>query len=569
MNHQKPLQGKGTDRSAPGGAVLHASTVWVGDWEADPRLNLLRRGSGSVHLEPKAMELLLFLARHPGQVLSRDELLAGVWPDLVVGDDALTQAVIKLRRALGDDTHEPSYVQTVPKRGYRLIAPVHAATATGDTASAARKRSRLDLRFVLAVAGLAAAALFLSRDDGPSITTPPPDAALVAATPLDARPTIVVLPFQPIGEDQEQTYLVRGLAADLSAALAGLSGLSVVASGSPLAAVRDGSSSARYRVWGGVRRTGERLVVEVRLTESTTGRQLWAERYDRPFLDIFAVQDEIGKRIAETLAVRVTEAEHLRLARRFSRSVDAYDLFLRAQQRLLVRAQPDNEQARSLYRRAVRLDPSFARAYGGLALTYAADYRNQWDDAGGAALRRALEMAQTAMQIDPSLAEVRWVMAYVRSQERRHAEALSHLDEALAISPSYADALALKGGIHTYIGDPAGTVPLIRNAMRLDLEAGYLYFLLLGRAYFFLDDLEQALINLGEAIARNPASLEAHVYLAATLARAGDQSGAEWEAEEIRAIEPGFASRDWLATYPMSDSEQQELLASLLAGLAL
>jgi TolB-like protein/Tfp pilus assembly protein PilF len=378
-----------------------------------------------------------------------------------------------------------------------------------------------------------------------------------------------VLPFQPIGEDREQNYLARGLAADLTAALTGLSGLSVVASASAMAADRDGSSTPRYRVWGGVRRTGERLVVEVRLTESATGQQLWAQRYDRPFHDIFAVQDEIGKRIAEALAVRVTEAERLRLARRFSRSVDAYDLFLRAQERLLIRAQSENEQARALYRQAVRLDPSFARAYGGVALTYAADYRNQWGDAGGAALRRALEMAQTAMQIDPSLPEVHWVMGYVRSQERRHAEALAHLDRALAISPYYADALALKGGIRTYIGDPASTVPLLRQAMRLAPEAGYLYFLLLGRAYFFLDDLEQALINLGEAVARNPASLEARVYLAATLARAGDQSGAEWEAEEVRAIEPGFAGRDWLATYPMTDTQQQGLLATLLAGLSL
>ena len=569
MNQQKPLQGPRTDLSVPDGAVLHASTVRIGDWEANPALNLLRRGSGSVHLEPKAMELLLFFSQHPGQVLSRDELLSGVWQGLVVGDDALTQAVIKLRRALGDDTREPRYIQTVPKRGYRLIAPVDAAAATGNPAPAARKRSRPYLRFILAVAGLVSAALYLHRDDRPSVITPLPDAAPVAETHLAARPTIVVLPFQLIGEDQEQTYLARGLAADLTADLAGLSGLSVVASDLATDPGRDRFDTARYRVWGGVRRTGERLVVEVRLMESASGRQLWAERYDRPFLDIFAVQDEIGKRIAETLAVSVTEAERLRLARRFSRSVDAYDLFLRAQERLLVRVQPENEQARALYRQAVRLDPSFARAYGGLALTYAADYRNQWDDASGVALRRALEMAQTAMQIDPSLPEVHWVMGYVRSQERRHAEALAHLDQALAISPSYADALALKGGIHTYIGEPAGTLPLLRHAMRLNPESGYLYFLLLGRGYFFLDDLEQALINLGEAIARNPANLEARVYLAATLARAGDQSGAAWEAEEVRAIEPGFASRDWLATYPMTDARQRELLASLLAGLAL
>ena len=94
-----------------------------------------------------------------------------------------------------------------------------------------------------------------------------------------------------------------------------------------------------------------------------------------------------------------------------------------------------------------------------------------------------------------------------------------HLDDALALAPSFADALALQAGINTYIGQPAASVPLLRRAMRLNPGAGYLYFLLLGRAYFFLDDSEQALINLREAIARNPTSLEAHIYQAAALLR--------------------------------------------------
>jgi tetratricopeptide (TPR) repeat protein len=178
-------------------------------------------------------------------------------------------------------------------------------------------------------------------------------------------------------------------------------------------------------------------------------------------------------------------------------------------------------------------------------------------------------MAQTAIQIDPSLPEVHWVIGYVRAQQRRHEEALAHLDRALNLSPSFADALALKGGIHTYIGDPAGAVPLLRRAMRLSPEAGYLYFLLLGRTYFFLDDTEQSLINLREAIARNPASLEARVYLSAALSRAGDQDAAEWEAEELRAIQPEFTTRGWLATYPMTDQPQRERLVSVLAGLGL
>ena len=103
----------------------------IGDWDADFALNLLRRGQQAVHLEPKAMELLFFLAGHPGEVVSRDDLLAALWDGVVVGDDALTQAVIKLRKAFGDNPREPSYIQTVPKRGYRLIAQVGAPVPSG------------------------------------------------------------------------------------------------------------------------------------------------------------------------------------------------------------------------------------------------------------------------------------------------------------------------------------------------------------------------------------------------------------------------------------------------------
>ncbi len=178
-------------------------------------------------------------------------------------------------------------------------------------------------------------------------------------------------------------------------------------------------------------------------------------------------------------------------------------------------------------------------------------------------------MANVAAQIDPQMPETHWVLGYVNTQRRHHDEALAHLDRALAMAPGFADAFALKGGIKTYVGDPEASIPLLRKAMRLQPTAGYLYFLLLGRAYFFLDDAEQAEFNLREAIERNPANLEAHVYLAATLLNSGDADGAEWEAEEIQSLDPGFSIRAWLETYPMTDARQVAHLTSSLGSLAL
>ena len=178
-------------------------------------------------------------------------------------------------------------------------------------------------------------------------------------------------------------------------------------------------------------------------------------------------------------------------------------------------------------------------------------------------------MARTAVRIDPELPEAHWALGYVSAQRRDHDAALAHLDKALAVAPAFADAVALKGGIFTYIGRPQSSIPLLRKAIRLKPSAGYLDYLRLERAYFFLCDFEQAAINLCGAIARNPANLEAHVYLVATLQRGGDPTGADCKAEEVRTLDPPFATGQWLTTYPMTDPGQRETLASALARLGL
>ncbi|MGB5248754.1 MAG: tetratricopeptide repeat protein, partial [Gammaproteobacteria bacterium] len=168
-----------------------------------------------------------------------------------------------------------------------------------------------------------------------------------------------------------------------------------------------------------------------------------------------------------------------------------------------------------------------------------------------------------------TLPEIHWVLGYVKTQQRRHEEALGHLDDALKLDPRFADALALKGGIMTYTGRPEETITLLRQAMRLNPAAGYLYFMTLGRAYFFLGDHEQAIINLREALSRNPASLELHVYLAAALQLGGDQDEAEWQAQEIRSIKPDFTVSAMLETYPLVDNGQLAKLSSTLGELGL
>jgi tetratricopeptide (TPR) repeat protein len=307
----------------------------------------------------------------------------------------------------------------------------------------------------------------------------------------------------------------------------------------------------------------------VQLVESGTGHQVWSERYDRPIGDLFDLQRAISQEVVAQLAIEVTAAERERLAKRYTRNLEAYDYFLRGQVDLLLRQREANRSAREWYRKAIERDPAFARAYAGLALSYIADYRNQWNEDRSASLQHATAMASSALQIDPDIPQVHWVLGYVAAQKRQHEEALARLRHALELDQSYADAYALMGGINTYKGQPAKSVPLLREAIRLRPDAGYLYYLLLGRAYFFLGDQEQSLINLREALARNPTNLEARVYLAAAEVANRDLDGAEWEADEIRTLKPDFDISAWFETYPMTDPGQISQLSGALESAGL
>ncbi|HUP29541.1 MAG TPA: winged helix-turn-helix domain-containing protein [Usitatibacter sp.] len=527
----------------------------VGEWTVEPALDRLSAAGKTVKLESKAMAVLVYLAERPGEVVGRETLLAEVWKGVFVGDDSLTQVVIKLRKALGDDPDRPKYIETITKRGYRLIAPV--------TRGAVRSSPRLPW---LSVAGITAALLgaFAAWWYTSSPELPPlPQAAASSEAVRSAQPAIAIRAFEAIGNDPQATLLAQGITADLVTDLSKVFGLTVIGD-----ATGDAPSTG-YLVSGSVQRLDERLRLHVRLADAKTGKQLWSERFDRAPKDFFALQDELGPKILQLLPAKVSEAEMRRVSQRHTRNLEAYEYFQRGQSALLVRQKAENETAREMFRRAIALDANFARAYAALALTYAADYRNQWTADGNAALDRAFELARTAYQMNPDIAETYWVLAFVHLERRQHDLALQHLEAAVRLYPSFADGYALMGGIKTYVGRPAETVPLIRVAMRLAPQPSYLYFLLLGRAYLFIGDLEQARVNLEQALARNPANLESRVYMAAVHVIAGDQAAAGWEAEEIRALRPGFTSRAWMETDPMTDSAQKAKLAQALGQLGL
>src|SRR5213596_602662 len=397
--------------------VVPADTrLRIGDWTVEPDLNQRSTQGRAVKIEPKAMAVLLHLANRPGQVVDREALLSQVWPGVVVGDDSLTQVVIKLRKTLGDDPDRPTYIQTVTKKGYRLVAPV---LRPGGTIPPIRRRPH-GVRWIAGAAALAlliATGLWWSTGRQAGGLSPGPVVDLAQA------PTLAIAPFEALGKDSQELLLARGITADLLTDLSKSYGLSVIGfspmEGRPGSEV-SGHAESRYLVSGTVQRIEQRLRLQVFLTERGSGRQLWSERFDRSLTDLFAVQDELGPKIVRMLPAKVSEAELRRMARRHTRNLQAYEHFQQGQAALLVRQNARNKTARQMFRRAIDLDKTFARAYSGLALTYAADYRNQWTADAAGALERAFELARTANEINPDIPETYWTLAYVhRSEERR------------------------------------------------------------------------------------------------------------------------------------------------------
>jgi DNA-binding winged helix-turn-helix (wHTH) protein/TolB-like protein len=554
------------------------AALQIGEWRVAPDLNQISRGEEVVQIEPKSMAVLVHLARRPGEVASRDELLAAVWPGVIVGDNALTQVVIKLRKALGDTAREPAYIQAISKKGYRLIATVDRLNGEVPRApdrpavpSVPARHAAPWVSAALAIAVLAGGAAWLFvQQKGGNDAAPRSIESRTAVSQISALPIVLVKPLEVVGEGVQQSLFARAITADLVTDLSKVSSLRVaIGLEEPDQSPGADKARTRYVLTGTVQGDGERLRLQVHLADVVAGRQLWSQRFDRDAKDLFAVQDDLVQSILAVLPVKVSEAETLRLAQRYTRNLEAYEYFLRGQAALLVRRRLQNDMAREMYWKAIHSDPTFARAYAGLAMTYALDYQQGWAADGGAALTRALEFSGTAVQMSPDLPEAHWVLGFVRTQRRQHDEALRHLESALRLNPSYADAYALKGGIYTYIGRPTDGVPLLRTALRLNPDAGSLYFLLLGRAYYFIGDSEQARVNLDHALLRNSENLEARIYLAAVHWLAGERDAAEWQVNEIRTLEPAFNVRNWLASYPLTDPGQKERLVKSLQEMGL
>jgi adenylate cyclase len=371
-----------------------------------------------VRLTRKAAQVLAALLEQPGTPVSKQALFATVWRGTVVSDDALVTCIQELRKALGDDSKQPRFIETRHRLGYRFAAEVSGSQAE------ARK------------------------------------------TPVAA---IAVLPFADMSPERDQDYLCEGLAEELIDALTHVEGLRVAAR----------TASFRFRgdqdlrevarklgvaslLEGSVRKAGDRLRITVQLIDAATGYHTWSEKFERSASDVFAVQDEIAETVAQLLRGGSLSTRERRAVRRQPTAMETFESFLRGRQRMHLLQQPHMDEARALFQRAITLDAEYAPAWAGLALLHTLLY--EWWGSRAEDLAEADRASRVAMELAPDLADAHLARACTLANQRQYAEAETHFQAAARINPNLFDAYYYYGRAAFAAGDVEKSIELWRKA---------------------------------------------------------------------------------------------------------
>ena len=406
---------------------------------------------------------------------------------------------------------------------------------------------------------------------------------MVPRTPsAPTKPSVAVLPFQNLSADPEQAYFADGIAEDVITDLSAVGGLTVIARASSFA-YREKAMDVRMIarelgvgavLEGSVRRAGDRVRITAQLVDCESGTQVWAERFDRDLKDVFAVQDEVARRIVKTLRVKLTprDAERLDAARATSAG-KAHDLVLIGRSIWWEQRRDADTFARamSIFGRAVKEDPDCAEAHAGLSMWENQNWISRWTPDWREALNRARVHIEVAIGKGPNLAYVRRSASshffWRKDLDRAAAEA----DAALDLSPNYAEAHNMRGMVYVYGGNPLAGVPNMKQAMRLDPVTRQAYLHFLGTAYLVAGRYEQAEETFRERIALSPRTDLSRALLAVTLGRLGRPEEAQAVWRELMQINPKYVFEDHVDRLPFRNPEDPECLreGARLAGVPL
>jgi adenylate cyclase len=399
-------------------------------------------------------------------------------------------------------------------------------------------------------------------------------------TPSVEAPSIAVLPFADMSGDPEQEYFSDGISEDVITDLSKIAGLMVIARNSSFTYkgrsvdIREVGRDLGVRsvLEGSIRRAGNRVRITAQLIDATNGAHLWADRYDRDLTDIFAVQDDVTRRIVDALKITLSSTEKARLTDSGAPNIDAYDCYLRGRE--LLAMNPKNrerfEQSTKLFMRALELDPGYSQAYASLSLAYNLDYQNRWSDDPDNSLQLAKHNVEQAIEKDPKEPFARQVACWVAIFEKDLDRAKSEVDIALSLNPNSSGAYASLGSIQIYSGQPLEAIPALERATRLDpaFRPQHLHFL--GMAYLLAGKYETAVALLRNRILLVPGTDFSRVLMASALGHLDEVDEARRIWQELKEINPKYSFNQHFGRQPFKREEDVQRIAEGLtkAGLS-
>ncbi|MBA2243879.1 MAG: protein kinase, partial [Gemmatimonadetes bacterium] len=439
-----------------------------------------------------------------------------------------------------------------PQERYATAAEVLAALETVSEGSAREPACRrirrsplprpalLALVALLAVAGVGSALVAANGRTSPELPEEGSSAVNGMRSPAREAVALAVLPFENLSDERENEYFADGLTEDILTRLSTIAELTVI-SRTSTAPYKDSQKSLRqitqelgvaHIVEGSVRRTGDRVRISAQLVDARSDRQLWAESYDRDLTDIFAIQSEIARRIAEALQARLTPGERQRLAMRPTESLTAYDLYLRGRDYFGRFKREDNEIALGLFRQAIAMDSAFALAWAGLADAYAArvhryDQGLGWRDS-------AFTAAETAVFLNPELPEVRKTLGHAYLLKGDWTRGIAEYERSLALNPSYLPAITNLGLHKSMMGELDEGLRLFKRSAALGPE-GVTAWANVAYTYAILGLHTQAREAINTALALQPDSYHAQQTAVGLSVFAGRWAEAQEQVERLLA----------------------------------
>jgi len=500
-----------------------ATIYELGPYRLDSGAEILFRNSNPVALGRRAIAVLRVLVERPGVPVTRDALIEAAWPGLAVEEGNLTVQIAALRRVFSQEPNGESWIETLPRRGYRYVGPVTGTDGENPTAATATQAT--------------------------------------SKLSLADKPSIAVLPFDNLSGDPEQEYFADGLTEDLITDLSKVRGLFVIARNSSFVFKNQTINvrwvaeelGVRYVLEGSVRKADRRVRINAQLIDTASGGHIWAERYDGNLEDIFSLQDDITAQIVLALKVSLAPGDKVLAERKPTDSVEAYDLFLRGRAHYYRYTPEDLLKAIECLEDAIAVDPNFGAAYGYLSYCYFQGWCRMWPRFD-VTLDRANELAERGVALNATSATAIARLGWIQTFLRRYNPAIANLEKATSLAPNNAEVIATFAQVLNYWGDPERGLQMQERAFSLDAFAPTTWEWHIGISHLLLRHYEEAI-----AISSRAAPKFTYIYmlLAWAYAELDRPDDAREAIEKLLESLPRYTIKEVARIYPFRLDEHR------------